>query len=1148
MEGTCGSRSFKALMIAQFVGAFNDNAFKIIISLLAVKMLASPEAAAKFVSLIGLVFILPFVIFSPYAGMVADRFPKRSIIVALEGVKILNMVLALFALLSGNLWFSCFVLFLLMVESAFFSPAKYGILPEILNEQELSRGNGFLQMWTFIAIIAGTATGGRLLDVFGDRVYLAALILVFLAALGFMASLFIKAQPMPEIRRTFKINIFSETADALKAIHKDQGLFLTLLALGYFSFLGAAFQMNILIYGAHILHLAQSQTSFLLVAVLSGIALGGVIAGWFSEKKIELGLVPLGSMGICWFCLLLGLVPGDFTGVILSLFFLGMSAGFYTVPLNAFYQRYSPSEKRGQYLAALNIISAGSVLMSSGFLWFFSGKLGVNPAGLFLILGLLTIGVTIYIIKILPAALVRLINWLVAHSIYNFRAAGVENVPDKGGALIVSNHISFVDAILILASLKRPVRFIMVKDMYSLPVLNLFCRALRVIPVDPRAGPKSILSTLNEARNAIKQGELVCIFPEGHLSRTGSMLPFQKGLEFIMKDMDAPILPIYLDNIWGSIFSYSNGKYFWKVPRSTRYPVSLMFGKPMAGSSKAFQVRLVVQELGAEANMMRGIYRQKLHLSFIDEVKRHTFCFCMADSTGMKLRYFEVLVGALALARTLFPSYRRPRETNEMVGVLLPSSCVAAMSNLAVAFAGKVPVNLNFTLSEDAFNACINQCNMKMIITSRVFIEKTGMAARPEMVFVEDINQKISKRRKILLAICAIIMPRKLLQLLFVKGDKKNVDDVATVIFSSGSTGEPKGVMLTHANIFSNIESFYQVFDIKHSDIIMAALPFFHSFGFTATLCFPIGTGMGVVYHSNPVDAATIGKLTQKHKATMIMGTPTFMSAYLRKCTPEQFSTIRMAVVGAEKLKETLAQAFYEKFKVMPFEGYGATELSPIVTVGFPGYFNEETKEHQIGHKIGKVGHPIPGVAVKVVDPDTFETKGYDEEGLLLVKGANVMKGYLNNPARTAEVIKQGWYVTGDIATIDSDGFVKITDRLSRFSKIGGEMVPHIKVEENIMELIGSVDPVIAVTSIADEKKGERLVVLHAVDLDVASICDGLVKKGLPNLWVPKKESFYRIDKIPLLGTGKVDLKKLKLLAQEFSSREPMRDKSTGDM
>ncbi len=1138
MEGTCNSRSFKALMAAQFVSAFNDNAFKIIVSLLAIKMLVSPEAAAKFVSIIGFIFILPFVVLSPYAGILADRFPKRVLIVAMEGVKVVNMLLGCFALLSGNLWFLCLVLFFLMVESAFFSPAKYGILPEILKEQELSKGNGFIQMWTFVAIIAGTAAGGKLLEVFTGKIYFVGMILVTLAVIGFIASFFVKSQFLPEARRSFKINLFAEVGAGLSEIVKDRGLFLAMLALAYFAFLGAVFQMNILIYGSHVLKLAQMHTSLLLVAVLSGIALGGILAGWFSEKKIELGLIPLGAAGICIFCLVLGFVPKDFTSALLYLFLLGMSAGFYTVPLNAFYQRYSPAERMGQYLAALNIVSSGSVLLASGFLWFLGGKLGLNPAEIFLVLGFLSIGATIYIVSVLPMAMVRLVNWLIAHSIYNFRAVGLEHVPDKGGALIVSNHISFVDAVLILASLKRPVRFVMNKQMYSLLILNWFCRALRAIPVDPSAGPKAIVVALNEARTAIQQGELICIFPEGHLSRTGNMLPFRKGFEFIVKDMDAPIIPLYLDNIWGSIFSYSNGKYLWKIPRSTRYPVSLLFGKPMPASSRAHQVRLAVQELGAEANMLRGVFRQKLHLSFMDEVKRHTFCFCMADSTGMKLRYFEVLAGALALSRTLFPSSRRPKETNEMVGVLLPSSCAAAMANLAVAYAGKVPVNLNFTLSEEAFNSCIHQCNMKTILTSKKFLEKIGMVHRPEMIFMEDIGQKISNRRKALFALAAIIMPRRLLQVLFVQGDTKNVDDVATVIFSSGSTGEPKGVMLTHANIFSNIEGFYQVFDIKHSDVVMAALPFFHSFGFTATLCFPLGIGIGVVYHTSPVDAATIGKLTAKYKATIIMGTPTFMSSYIRKCTAEQFASLRLAIVGAEKLKEPLANAFYEKFKVIPYEGYGATELSPIVTVGFPGYVNEQTMERQIGHKAGKVGHPIPGVAVKVVDPGTFEAKGFDEEGLLLVKGANVMKGYLNNPVKTAEVIKDGWYITGDMAAIDSDGFVKITDRLSRFSKIGGEMVPHIKIEENIMEIVGAVDPVAAVTSVSDEKKGERLVVLHSVDMHAAAICEGLAQKGLPNLWIPKKESFFKVDSIPLLGTGKIDLKKIKLLAQEFVNQQ----------
>ncbi|MBF0384433.1 MAG: MFS transporter [Candidatus Omnitrophica bacterium] len=1146
MDKTCKSKPFKALMVSQFSSAFNDNCFKIIISLLAIKTLSSEESAAKFVSFIGFLFIAPFMIISPYAGILADRFSKRSIIIVMEGVKVFNMLLASFAFLSGNLWLLSGVLFLLVLESALFSPAKYGILPEILKEEELSRGNGFIQMWTFVAVISGIVLGGKCFDLLSGRLVFAGMIMLVVALAGFSASFLIKTDYAPEGKKSFNVNFVAEAMESFSEVKKDKGLFLTMLGLAYFSFLSAVFQMNILIYGSHVLSLPQSKNSLLLAFVLCGIAVGGVLAGKLSDKKVELGLVPVGALGMCYFCSVLGIYPGNFFNTSIFLSLLGISAGFYTVPLNAFYQRYSPLEKRGKFLAASNIFGSIATLIASIFIWFFAGKLKVNAAAIFTIIGLVSVFTTAYIVSKLPDALIRLLNLLIAHSIYKLKVVGSENIPDKGGALIVANHISFVDGVLIQACLKRPVRFIINKDMYELPCLKPICRAMRAISIDQKSGPKAILKVLHEARDAVNQGDLVCIFPEGHLSRTGNMLPFYKGFEVIMKDLTAPIIPLYLDNVWGSIFSYADGKYFWKFPKSTRYPVSLVFGKQLSSGAKAYQIRTSVQELGAEANMLRGLYRQKLHLSFINEVKRHTFCFCMADSSGLKLRYFEVLAAALSFSRTLFPPYRRPKETNEMVGVLLPSSCIAAIANLSVCYAGKVPVNLNFTLSAEAFSSCVKQCNMKTIITSRIFIGKIGMSEAPGMVFVEDIKDKISRLRQIFLAVCSVILPGYLLRLIFVEGDKKNVDDVATVIFSSGSTGEPKGVMLTHANIFSNIESFYQVFDMRHNDIVMAALPFFHSFGFTATLCFPIGTGLGVVYHANPVDASTIGKLVMKYRATMIMGTPTFISSYLRKCTPEQFASLRRAVVGAEKLKEPLARAFYEKFKVMPFEGYGATELSPIVTVGFPDYYNEETKERQLGHKIGKVGHPIPGVAVKVVDPETFEVKGYDEEGLLMVKGANVMKGYLNNPSKTAEVIKEGWYITGDIATIDPDGFVKITDRLSRFSKIGGEMVPHIKIEENIMEVVGCVEPVIAVTSVPDERKGERLAVLHSIDIDAEEIVKALAQKGLPNLWIPKKESFFRVEAIPLLGTGKSDLKKIKSLADELSVKIPAASSEEG--
>jgi len=1130
---TCRSASFKALVTTQFLGAFSDNLFKIIVSFYAIQVLLSAGEVARFVSIIGILFILPFVVFSPFGGYLADRFYKRNVIVVMFGAKVVMAAIACWALFLGNLWFLSGILFLFEVGSALFGPSRSGLLAEMLNEDELSNGNGFMQMAGFVGIILGTALGGILFNTFHHQLYMVGVLMTVLMVIGFLVSNLIKLETGQKV--FVEKNIYGEFGLALKGIYQDQGLFLTMMALAFFNFIGSIFQMNILVWGPHVLHAGQVQISGLLLAVSLGIALGSVLAGLASEGKVELGLVPLGALGIAVMTLFLGL-SSNFVVVLCFLFILGLCGGVYTVPLNAFFQQYSPKEYRGMYLSVLGIVTATGSLLAGGFMWLVGGQWGIASNHIFLISSALALIATAFILIKLPIAFIRLLNWLLVHIVYKLKVVGSEHVPEQGGALLISNHISYLDAVLIAAVLKRPVRFIMHRKIFNVPFIHFICRIARVIPIDNQEGPKSIVHALAQAREAIQKGELVCIFPEGELTRTGNMLPFNKGFEHIMKHADAPIVPIYLDNIWPSIFSFSEGKFFWKFPKLTLYPVSIVFGKLMSPNSKAYEVRQTVQELSAEANILRGAWRKKLHLAFIDEVKRHPFKFCMADSLGAQFTYPKAFAAAVAMSKVLFPSERRPMETNEMIGVIMPSSCMAAISNIAIAFAGKVPVNLNFTLSAEAFDSCIKQCQMQTIITSRAFIEKIGMSPRPEMVFLEDLKAKINPVKAVIYFIAALVLPKELLSWLFVRGDKINVDDVATVIFSSGSTGEPKGVMLTHANVFSNIEGVYQVFKIKREDVVVAALPFFHSFGFTATMCFPIGTAVGVVYHTNPLDAGIIGKLVEKYKGTILMGTPTFLSAYVKKCSKEQFATVRLAVVGAEKLKEPLANAFMEKFGVLPFEGYGATELSPLVTVGFPDNVLEETMERQIGHKFGKVGHPIPGVAAKVVDPDTFETKAGNEEGLLLVKGANVMKGYLNNPSKTAEVIKEGWYITGDIATIDDDGFIKITDRLSRFSKIGGEMVPHIKVEENIMEALGATEPVIAVTSVPDEKKGERLVVLHTVDLDAIAISESLTRKGIPNLWIPKKEAYFKIDALPLLGTGKIDLKKIKSLAQELAA------------
>jgi acyl-[acyl-carrier-protein]-phospholipid O-acyltransferase/long-chain-fatty-acid--[acyl-carrier-protein] ligase len=366
---------------------------------------------------------------------------------------------------------------------------------------------------------------------------------------------------------------------------------------------------------------------------------------------------------------------------------------------------------------------------------------------------------------------------------------------------------------------------------------------------------------------------------------------------------------------------------------------------------------------------------------------------------------------------------------------------------------------------------------------------------------------------------------------------KIELDDLATVIFSSGSTGEPKGVMLSHYNIGSNIEQMEQVFGLNNRDRVLGVLPFFHSFGFTGTLCLPATIGIGAVYHPNPLDAKTIGPLIGQYGVTMLLATPTFLQLYMRGCSAEDFGSLRLVMTAAEKLPDRLATAFEEQFGIRPLEGYGCTECAPAVALNT--YDFRSAGFRQIGAKRGKIGHPLPGVSVRIVDPQTFEPMALGQPGLMLVRGPNVMQGYLGKPEKTAEVLRDGWYTTGDIAAIDEDGFLQITDRLSRFSKIGGEMVPHIKVEEKLHELAGATEQTFVVAGVPDEKKGERLIVLHKLPEEKLQLClEKLAQSDLPNLWKPRADQFFRLDAFPYLGTGKLDLRKVKEIAGQVSRPE----------
>lgn len=641
-----------------------------------------------------------------------------------------------------------------------------------------------------------------------------------------------------------------------------------------------------------------------------------------------------------------------------------------------------------------------------------------------------------------------------------------------------------------------------------------------------RLWPREMITSLRTATQALKDGEVVCIFPEGQMTRIGQMLPFRRGMERIVKGVDVPIIPVNLGGVWGSIFSFDRGRFLWKLPRKIPYPVTVTFGKPMSSTCSAQSVRQEVQELGAEAYGSRKRYMKPLHRSFVQTARRHPLRFAMADGRTPKLSFGGALTRTVFLARRLRAVWR----DQKMVGILLPPSVPGALVNLAALMMGKVPVNLNYTASNEVLASCAKQCELQTVITSKEFLERVHVEPPAHAVMLEDLAAKPRFLERAVVAVISRLLPVRLIEKSLGAHKKPDLDDTATVIFSSGSTGDPKGVVLSHYNVASNVEQLNQVFMLGRNDKILGILPFFHSFGFTGTLCLPLAIGMGVVFHPNPLEARAIGALVSQYAVTFLLATPTFLQSYMRRCSPEDFGSLQFVMAGAEKLPERVAVAFEDRFGIRPLEGYGCTECSPAVTVNTRDF--RAAQFRQVGAKRSSIGHPLPGISVRIVNPETMAPLPQGEAGLLLVRGPNVMQGYLNRPEKTADVLRDGWYNTGDIAAMDEEGFIRITDRLSRFSKIGGEMVPHIKVEDKLHEIAGLTEQVFAVTAVPDEKKGERLMVLHVLPDDKLQEClTQLSKSDLPALWKPRADQFLHVQTLPYLGTGKIDLRKLKEIA-----------------
>lgn len=694
----------------------------------------------------------------------------------------------------------------------------------------------------------------------------------------------------------------------------------------------------------------------------------------------------------------------------------------------------------------------------------------------------------------------------------------MERLPD-GGCLLLPNHVTWVDAVLLQVACPRPIRFLIYEGIYKNKVLNPIFRLLKAVPVSSRHASGAV----KQAAELLKAGEVVCIFPEGQLSRNGTLLKLRRGFELIARATDAPVIPVWLDSLWGSIFSFEGESYFRKMPKRIPYPVTISVGEPIP--SKEAVVAIVREKLlllGEEAFQKRPILQGTLARACVQGLKKGQFDTLVVDGVdGVEMSRGTVLAAGIALSRHIKTHCKQPR-----VGIVLPPGRAAIVANLAIVLAGKVPVNLNFTAGRSAVEAAIRIATLEDVISAKIVLKRMSEMPMPKNVILIDTLLPEIKVHVAFWRALTLWMPAFMLSALLglpKKGDREE----AVVLFTSGSSGDPKGVVLSHRNLLGNVRQFGEMLSLKKNDTILASLPFFHSFGCTVTLWFPLIERLRVVTFPNPLDVDKNAALIEREKISLVLATPTFLRSYMRKATREQFASVTLLVTGAEKLPRDLADAFKEKFGVPIMEGYGLTETSPVVSVNLPEPpKNKPDDEVQPSARLGSVGKMAPGMAAQIRVPETGEPLQLQDTGMLWLRGPNIFEGYLHDREQTEKVFKDGWFLTGDLARFDEDGFLYIEGRISRFSKIGGEMVPHETLEAKIAEALGKTidsDRVFAVVGVPDAAKGEAIVLLAAEEVDLQALRSKLLEIGVPALWIPRV--LRRVPAIPVLGSGKLDLR-----------------------
>jgi len=1131
-------RRFLPLFLTQFLGAFNDHLFKnVLVILITYTLASSMQLGGEIaITIAAGIFILPFFLFSATAGQLGDKFEKSKLI---RYTKIAEIMLALVAgagLFLHSIPILMGILFLIGTQAAFFGPLKYAILPDHLHEKELIAANAWLEAGTYLAILFGTILGG-IFALLHSAPTVISISLVLLAVLGYTTSLWIPSTKAAAPDLDIKLNIIEETSTLIRHTLQNRELVLSILGISWFWAVGTTYLSQFSTYAKEVLGADSSVVTLFITFFISGICFGSLCCNRLLKGRIHATYVPLAAVGMTLFAIDLVLASQHIVTksghlltlaqflshlqnwhVVLDLFFFAACGGVYIVPLYAILQNVSKPSHRSRTIACNNIINALFMVvaaMATSVMLF----LQFSVTHVFVLIAITNLVFAIYICNLLPDALIKsFLIWLFK-SLYRVEVRGIENYYNAGQrVLILSNHTSFLDAALIAAFLPDKLTFAIDYQYAQKSWIKLLLKLVNTFPVDP-TNPMAAKSLIEYLR----RNNRIVIFPEGRITVTGALMKIYEGPGLIADKARAQLLPIRIDGAQYSPFSYLRGKVKIRMcpkititilePRKFDLP-DLIMGRQRRQQISEQLYDIMTDTIFLSSNVKETIFQSLLNAKTVHG-KKHVV---IEDIERKPLNYQRLILGSIVLGRRI----AKTANPGEYLGLMLPNSVGCVVTFFAMQAHHLIPAMLNFTSGiQNILTAC-RTAQIRYVYTSRRFIELADLqsiadsliAEGIKLVYLEDVRTDIGLLEKLAGKLFSYFPERYYRY--YNKINKHSEHEFpakpAVILFTSGSEGAPKGVILSHLNIQANRFQMTARVDFSPADRVFNALPMFHAFGLTAATILPIISGMRVFLYPSPLHYRIVPEVCYDTNATITFGTDTFLAGYAKYAHPYNFYSIRYIFAGAEKLREETRRVWMQKFGIRVFEGYGATEASPVLSTNTA-----------MQYKAGTVGRLLPCIKYEL-----RPVEGIHDGAKLCIAGPNVMMGYMfSHSPGVIQPLEDGWHDTGDIVSIDHEGYITIKGRVKRFAKIAGEMVSLTAIEDELYLLWPEHQH--AIVSMPDQRKGEQIIlVTNHINATQKQLTEHFKSRGVADIALPRKIIIQ--TKMPVLGSGKVDYQAVKFI------------------